>query len=121
MGRDCAAAPWSGSGLESVLDFIQFIAQVIDRIVHASIRLFNSSMNFLEGALRGPLQSIGIHGPLQTLFLTLIPILTLVVVVKLFSGFFRALFVLVLVLILLHVALPLFTGSPIHVEPPPPQ
>jgi hypothetical protein len=103
-----------GGRKESVLDFIQFVAQTIDHIVRSCIRLFVVSMNALEDALRGPLQSIGVHGALQTLILTMIPILTLVAVVKLFSGFFRALFVLILLLILLHVALPLFTGVPIR-------
>jgi hypothetical protein len=98
------------------LDLIQLIAQAIDHVVRAAIRLFDSAMTFLEAALRAPLQSIHITGALQTLILTMIPLLTLVAVVKLFGGFFRALFVLILILILAHVVIPIFFGS--HVAAP---
>jgi hypothetical protein len=99
------------------LDFIQVIAQAIDHVVRGAIRLFDSAMTFLEAALRGPLQTIHITGALQTLILTMIPILTIVVVVKLLGGIFRALFVLILVMMLVHIALPIFGVG--HAPAPP--
>ena len=93
------------------MEFLDLIARSFDRVLNAALRLFEGLMTFMEAALRGPLQAIGIHGSLQTLILMMIPILTIVAAVKLFGGAVRALFVIVLVLVLLHVSWPLLTGN----------
>jgi hypothetical protein len=89
---------------------IQVIANGFDHVLRAAVKLFLWVMNSLEGALREPLQSLGIHGALQTLILMMIPILMLVAVVKFFGGFIRALVVVVLLLVLAHVAYALVAG-----------
>ncbi len=99
---------------ERNVEFIQFIAGALDHIIRAAIKLFSSAMTILEAALRGPLQTVGIHGALQTLILTVIPILTIVVVVKLFGGIIRAIVVLILVMMLIHIMLPFFSGGVVH-------
>ena len=87
---------------------VEEIAHVFDHILTAAVRLFLTVMNALESALRGPLQTVGIHGSLQTLILMMIPILMIVVVVKLFGGFIRLMLLLILVLVLAHVTFTLF-------------
>jgi hypothetical protein len=91
---------------------IEVLAKGFDHVVQAGIKLFLWVMNSLEGALREPLQSLGIHGALQTLILMMIPILMIVAVVKFFGGIIRAFVVVVLALVLAHVAYALFTGVP---------
>ena len=94
------------------MEIVDLIARSFDRVLNAGLRLFLGMMNFLETALRGPLQSIGIHGALQTLILMMIPILMIVAVAKLFGGILRSLILIVLVLVLIHVTWPIFsTGS----------
>jgi hypothetical protein len=95
------------------LEFLDIIARSFDRLLTAALKLFQTLMTSIEGALRGPLQAIGIHGPLQTLILMMIPLLTIVAAVKLFGGVVRALCVIVLVLVLIHVSWPLFAGRPL--------
>ena len=87
---------------------IEEIAHVFDHILSAAVRLFLTAMNAIENGLRGPLQTIGIHGSLQTLILMMIPVLMIVVVVKLFGGFIRLMLLLILVLVLAHVTFALF-------------
>ncbi len=93
------------------MGFLDLIARSFDRVLNAALRLFEGLMTFMENALRGPLQAIGIHGPLQTLILMMIPLLTIVAAAKLFGGAVRALLVIVLLLVLIHVAWPLFVGG----------
>ena len=93
------------------MEFVDLIARSFDRVLNAALKLFLGLMNFVETALRGPLQAIGIHGALQTLMLMMIPILTIVAAAKLFAGVARALLVIVLVLVLIHVSWPLLMGS----------
>ncbi len=85
---------------------IEVLAKGFDHVLQAGIKLFLWVMNSLEGSLREPLQSLGIHGALQTL------ILMIVAVVKFFGGIIRAFVVVVLALVLAHVAYALFTGVP---------
>jgi hypothetical protein len=94
------------------LGIVDVIARSFDQVLSAGLKLFLGLMNFMEGALRGPLQAIGIHGSLQTLILMMIPILTIVAAVKLFGGIVRAVFVIVLLLVLIHVTWPLVVGAP---------
>ena len=93
------------------MGLLEFIARLFDRILNAGVKLFIAVMNTIEGALRQPLQTIGIHGSLQTLILMMIPLMMIVAVVKLFGGIFRLLLLIVLILVLLHTTLPLFHGS----------
>ncbi len=95
------------------MEFVDLVARSFDRVLNAGLRLFLGMMNFVEQALRTPLQTIGIHGALQTLVLMMIPLLTIVAVVKLFGGAVRTLVVVVLVLVLVHVSWPLFVSQPI--------
>ena len=95
------------------MGFIDLVARAFDRMLNAGLRLFFALMNFLEDALRGPLQAIGIHGPLQTLILMMIPVLIIVAAAKLFAGLVRAVIVVILILVLIHVAWPLVTGAPL--------
>ena len=94
------------------MGFLDLVARSFDQVLNAGLKLFLGLMTFLEGALRAPLQSIGIHGSLQTLVLMMIPILTIVAAVKLFGGLVRAVLVIVLLLVLLHVTWPIFVGGP---------
>ncbi len=94
------------------MGIVDVIARSFDQVLSAGLKLFLGLMNFMEGALRGPLQAIGIHGSLQTLILMMIPILTIVAAVKLFGGIVRAVFVIVLLLVLIHVTWPLVVGAP---------
>jgi hypothetical protein len=71
-------------------------------------------MTSLENALRGPLQSVGIKGALQTLILMMIPVLTIVAVVKLFGGIVRLVVVVILVLVLAHILYPLVAGTAVQ-------
>jgi hypothetical protein len=89
---------------------IEVIAKGFDHVLRAGVKLFLWVMNALETSLREPLQSLGIHGSLQTLILMMIPILMIVAVVKFFGGIIRAFVVVVLVLVLAHVTYSLFTG-----------
>ncbi len=98
------------------MEVIDVVAKAFDHVLRGAIHLFLLVTTAIENSLRGPLDVIGIKGALQTLILMMIPILILVAVVKLFGGFFRALIVIVLVLVLLHVAWPLVTGSPVVVK-----
>jgi hypothetical protein len=93
------------------LGLIDILAKAFDHVLTAGLRIFLAAMNAIENALRGPLQSIGIHGSLQTLILMMIPILTIVAVVKLFGGIFRFVFLVVLVLVLAHVTWSLIYGT----------
>jgi hypothetical protein len=87
---------------------IEVIASGFDHVIRAAVKLFLWVMNSLEASLREPLQSLGIHGSLQTLILMMIPILMIVAVVKFFGGIIRSFVVVVLVLMLMHVAYALF-------------
>ncbi len=95
------------------MEVVDLIARSFDRVLNAGLRLFLAMMNFIESGLRTPLQAAGIHGALQTLVLAMIPLLTIVAVVKLFGGIVRALVVIVLALVLVHMAWPLFAGQSI--------
>ena len=92
------------------MEFIDLIARAFDRVLNAGLRLFFGLMNFLEESLRGPLQAIG---PLQTLILMMIPVLIIVAAAKLFAGLVRAVVIVILILVLVHVTWPLITGAPL--------
>jgi hypothetical protein len=93
------------------LGIIEIVARAFDQLLHAALRIFLTTMTFIENALRGPLDAVHIHGSLQTLILMLIPALTIVAVVKLFGGILRFIVVVVLVLVLAHILYPLIMGS----------
>jgi hypothetical protein len=96
------------------LGIIDLIATTFDRILNAALHLFLVTMTSLENALRGPLQSVGIKGALQTLILMMIPVLTIVAVVKLFGGIVRLVVVVILVLVLAHILYPLVAGTAVQ-------
>ena len=89
---------------------LDIVVRAFDRVLSAAIHTFLTITTAIERALSGPLEAAGIHGALLTLILMTIPLLMIVAVVKLFGGFIRAIIVIVLALVLLHLLVPLVMG-----------
>ncbi len=85
---------------------LQAITRALLHILEIGVQLVSRILAAFEAWLRGALSALHVGGDLQTIIVTLLPILLLVAVVRLLGGVIRIVLVIVLVLLVLQILSP---------------
>ena len=82
---------------------MDIVTSALLHLLQVLIGLVRALMGGIEGWLRTTLAQLHVTGDLQTIIVTLVPVLILVAVVRLMGGLLRWVLILVLVLLLVQV------------------
>ncbi len=86
------------------------VTEALLHILNVLIELGQAVTAAVEGWLRAGLAQAHITGDLQTLLVSLVPILILVAAVRLLGGFLRVILGLAMILLLLQILVPMLQG-----------
>lgn len=85
---------------------MELVTHTLLHLLQVLIGLVHAVMGGIEGWLRETLSRLHVDGDLQTIIVTLVPVLILVAVVRLMGGLLRWTLIVVLVLLLAQILLP---------------